>query len=98
MAKIVVMNNGAAFSCLSVKGEKDGKKIYGDVVHVNAHSAIQVDKATADYILELYPERCSIAAVFDEEKPAKASKKSAKKEDATTKENLDVESDKGKAE
>ena len=75
------MNNGAAFSCLSVKGEEDGKKIFGDVVHVNAHSAIQLDKATADYVLELYPERCSIAAVFEEEKkPAKkASEKPAKK-------------------
>lgn len=93
------MNNGAAFSCLSVKGEEDGKKIFGDVVHVNAHSAIQVDKATADYILELYPERCSIAAVFEEEEKEKKSAKKATKKSAKKAEPAEeTESHEGKAE
>ena len=89
------MNNGAAFSCFSVKGEKGGKKIFGDVVHVNAHSAIQVDKTTADYILELYPERCSIAAVFEEEKAEKHAKNSSKKK---AEEKVEDEAEEGKAE
>lgn len=89
MAEVLtILNNGAPFSVRKVLSEKkvgkDGKvekAKFGDVIEIKT-GAIQLDKLTANMVLSVYKERCSLVdvTVSKDAENAEIKKLSAEKE------------------
>lgn len=65
MVKNVTINNsGEKFTVLKVeKIGKDGKRVFGDKIEIPT-GAYQIDELTAEYVCNVFADRCSIVAVL----------------------------------